>query len=124
MAQEIGETVEEMKKADARDVEKILNRRPTDHYWIVICHKPTKMRLDTGQQVIMRLVKDYNKKPEKLLGTLVLEVKNGEIIKEEIYPLDAPINWNKIDNFLGFEKNPGLIKDSNIAQSYLYTERG
>jgi len=122
--QELGETKQEMIKSDEKDVEDILNRRPTGHYWIVITHKSTKMRLDTGEQVLMRLVKDYDKKPKKLLGTIVLEVKDGEIISHDINPHDVPIDWGSIEKHAGLIENPSFKKDPLSAPSYLYIKKG
>ena len=89
MRQELGETKQAMMDSDWKEVQNILNTRPTGDYWIVIHHKPTKMRMESGQQVLMRLVKAYDKKPSDLLGTIVLEVKDGEIFNTIVHPHDA-----------------------------------
>ena len=121
MVQEIGETVQEMMKADDKDVQDILNRRPSGHYWIVICHKPTKMKMDTGEYVLVRLVKDYDKKPKPLLGTITLEVKNGEIVSHKVNVHDMPIDQIRLAPHLGFEVNPGVqMGRRDIANSYVY----
>jgi len=122
MPQELGETVQEMIKADNDEVENIINRRPTGHYWIVIAHRRTKMHMDTGEQVIMRLVKAYDKKPGKQLGTIVLEIKDGDLISCDVSPHDAPINWGMIEKHAGLIDHPGVKKDPLVAQSYIYNE--
>lgn len=124
MKQELRETVQEMQKADEKDIQDILNRRPTGHYWIVITHKPTKMRLDTGEQVLMRLVKAYDKKPPKLLGTVVLEVKDGEVIDQDVNPHDAPIDWGGIEKHAGLIETPSWKQDPISAPAYVYTRKG
>ncbi len=122
MKQELRETTQEMIRADEGSIEDILNRRPTGHYWIVIAHKITKMRMDTGEQVLMRVVKDYNTKPRKLVGTIVLEIRDGDIIKEDVFPMDAPIDWAKIEPLAGFIENPGVITDRDVAPAYIYNK--
>lgn len=121
MVQELGETVQEMMKADDQAVQDILNCRPKGHYWIVIHHKPTKMKMNTGEYVLIRLVKDYDKKPKPLLGTIILEVKNGEIISHTVNVHDIPINCEALAPHLGFEINPTVQKGRrDIAGSYVY----
>ena len=120
MVQEIGETTQEMMKADEQAVTDILNRRPKGHYWIVIHHKPTKMRLDTGEYVLMRVVKDYDKRPMPLLGTMVLEVKDGDIIHHQINVHDIPIDIERLSPHLGFEVSPYGQHRPDIAGAYLY----
>ena len=121
MVQERGETVEEMMRQDDKDVQDILNRRPDGHYWIVICHKPTKMKMDTGESVLIRHIKDYDKEPKPLLGTIILEVKNGEIISHKINVHDMPIDHAKLAPHLGLETTPGVQeKRGDIAGSYVY----
>lgn len=122
MAQELGETSQEMMKADDREVEKILNRRPTGHYWIVIAHKPSKFSLKTGEKVIMRVVKDYNVKPRPLLGTIILEVKDGQIVNHSINMPDAPIDWYSIERKAGLITDPYVQKRPDIGTAYLYNE--
>src|SRR4030067_628260 len=96
MVQELGETVQEMQKGDEKLIEEILNRRPSGHYWILIHYKPTGKFLKSGEQVIMHVVKDYDKKPKNFLGTIILEVKDGEIVKETINIHDITIDWSLI----------------------------
>jgi len=120
MVQELGETTSEMMKADAQAVEDILNERPTGHYWIVIHHKSTKMRMKTGEQVLMRLVKAYDTEPKPLLGTVTLEVREGEIISHKINLHDAPINWKAIVPNAGFIANPYVQKRSDLKGSYVF----
>ena len=90
MVQELRETTDEMMKADDKAVQDILNRRPKGHYWIVIHHKPSKLRMKSGEQVLMRVVKDYDTKPKPLLGTIILEVKDGDVISHSINLHDMP----------------------------------
>lgn len=122
MVQELGETVQEMMRADDKSVQDILNKRPTGHYWIVIAHKPTKVKMTTGEKVIARLVKAYDKKPKPLLGTVVLEVKDGDIIDHQINMHDQPIDWGAIHNHLGFDQNPYVQKRRDIAGAYVYNQ--
>lgn len=111
-----------MMKADDQAVQDILNRRPSGHYWIVIHHKPTKMKLDSGESVLMRVVKDYNTKPRNNLGTVVLEVKDGEIINHSINLHDAPIDWNRIIDKVGSTDTPYVQQRSDIAGAYVWNE--
>jgi hypothetical protein len=123
MAQELGETVEEMMKADDQDVQDILNRRPKGHYWIVIHHKPAKMKMTTGEYVLIRLVKDYDKKPKPLLGTVILEVKDGEIIDHTINVHDMPIDCERLAPLLGHEITPAVQEGrADIARAYKYNQ--
>lgn len=119
MVQELGETSQEMMKADDQAVQDILNRRPSSDYWIVIHHKRIKKKMDTGEEILMRLVKDYNTKPKPLVGTIILEVKAGEIVNSIISPHDAPIDWAAIGSNIGVETKPSII-ETPIAGSYLY----
>lgn len=122
MGQELGETTDEMMKADDQAVQDILNRRPSGHYWIVIHHKPTKMRLDTGETVVMRLVKDYNTKPNNNLGTVILEVKDGDILSHSINLHDAPIDWGKIIPHVGLTDTPYVQHRTDITGAYVYNK--
>lgn len=122
MVQELGETVQEMQKADEKEIEKILNRRPSGHYWIVIGYKPTHKSLKTGEHMIMRVVKDYDKKPTNLLGTIILEVRDGDIINETINIHDIPINWGLIEPKAGLIEHPYVQRRSDISDSYIYNE--
>ncbi len=123
MAQELRETVQEMMKADDKEVQDILNRRPSGHYWIVIHHRPTKMRMDTGEYVLARIVKDYDKKPKPMLGTVTLEVKNGEIVDHKINVHDMPIDMERLAPFLGSPEGAEVQKGrSDIAGAYVYNQ--
>jgi hypothetical protein len=123
MTQELRETVQEMMRADNKDVEDILNRRPKGHYWIVIHHKPTKLRMTTGEYVLSRVVKDYDKAPKPLLGTIILEVKNGEIIDHKVNVHDMPIDLERLAPYLGSGVDPAVQKGrSDIAGSYAYNK--
>lgn len=122
MVQELGETTEAMIKDDDLAVQEILNRRPTGHYWIVLHHKPSKMVLDTGEKVIMRLVKDYNQKPRNLLGTIILEVKDGQVISHDINLHDAPIDWGAIENKAGLIETPYVQTNKDNARAYVYNQ--
>ena len=120
MVQELGETSQEMMRADDKEVQAILNRRPKGHYWIVIAHKTTKMRMDTGQHVLMRLVKDYDNKPRPLLGTIILEVKDGDIIDHSINLHDMPVDWGLIVPKAGVISRPYVQVRPDIAKAYVY----
>ncbi len=122
MVQELGETAQEMMKADDQLVQDILNRRPTGHYWIVICHKPTKMKMDTGEYVLAHLVKDYDKEPKPMLGTVILEVKNADIVSHKVNVHDIPIDTERLAPHLGFEINPSVQKRPDIAGAYIYNK--
>jgi len=123
MVQQLGETVQEMMKADDQEVQDILNRRPTGHFWIVIHHKHTKLKMDTGEYVLIRLIKDYDKKPQPLLGTIILEVKNGEILSHSVNVHDMPIDCEKLSPYLGFEVNPVIQTGRrDIARAYAYNQ--
>lgn len=121
MVQELGETVEEMMKADDQAVQDILNRRSKGHYWIVIHHRPAKIRMDTGEYVLIRLIKDYNKRPKPLLGTIILEVKNGDIVGHQINVHDIPIDEERLAPHLGLAETPVVQTGrSDIAGAYVY----
>ncbi len=123
MVQELRETVQEMIKADDQEVQDILNRRPHGHFWIVIHHRPTKMKMNTGEYVLVRLVKDYDKKPKPMLGTIILEVKNGEIIDHKINVHDMPIDLERLSPLLGLESAPAVQEGrSDIAGAYVYNQ--
>lgn len=123
MVQELGETVDEMMKADDQEVQDILNRRPQGHYWIVIHHRPSKLKMDTGEYVLIRLVKDYDKRPKPLLGTIILEVKNGDIISHKINVHDIPIDCERLAPFLGLESRPVIQEGRrDIAGAYVYNQ--
>tara|TARA_R110002126_G_C10295189_1_gene486463 strand:+ start:150 stop:524 length:375 start_codon:yes stop_codon:yes gene_type:complete len=121
MVQELGETVQEMMKADDQAVQDILNRRPSGHYWIVIHHRPAKSKMDTGEYVLIRLVKDYDTRPKPLLGTIILEVKNGDIISHKVNVHDMPIDENRLAPLLGLEQHASVHTGRrDIAGAYTY----
>ena len=123
MVQEVGETVQEMMKADDQEVQDILNSRPKGHYWIVIHHRPAKIKMTTGEYVLIRLVKDYDQRPKPLLGTIILEVKDGEIIDHKINVHDIPIDCERLAPHLGFEVNPVVQTGRrDIAGAYVYNQ--
>ena len=121
--QELRETIQEMMKTDEKNIEEILNRRPTGHYWIVIHHKPipyNRVRMKSGEQVLMRVVKDYDKKPSCQLGTVVLEVRDAEIIGHKINLHDAPIDWERLSPHLGQTADPFVQKRPDLKGAYIY----
>lgn len=120
MAQELGETAQQMITDDDKEVQAILNRRPKGHYWIVIAHKPSKLKLKSGEHTIMRVVKDYDKQPKPLLGSIVLEIQDGELINHSINLPDAPIDWESVGRHAGLIENPYVQHRSDIGQAYLY----
>ena len=121
MVQELGETVQEMMKADDQAVQDILNKRPSGHYWIVIHHRPAKVKMDTGEYVLIRLIKDYDKKPKAMLGTIILEVVNGDIINNSINVHDMPIDNNRLAPLLGLETKASIhTSRPDIANAYAY----
>lgn len=120
MSQELGETTSEMMKVDDQAVQDILNERPSGHYWIIIHHKKTNHRLDTGEMVIMRHVKAYDQKPSPQVGMVILEVKDGDIIGHTISPHDAPIDWASVEKHAGLIDNPTVFNDHPISRSYIY----
>ena len=121
MVQELGETTQEMMKADDQAVQDILNKRPSGHYWIVIHHRPAKVKMDTGEYVLIRLVKDYDKRPKAMLGTIILEVKDGEIIDHKINVHDMPIDNERLAPLLGLEQTASVHTNRrDIAGAYAY----
>lgn len=121
MVQELGETRQEMMKTDAADIEKILNRRGKDSYFIVIHHKNTRMTVKgSGEQVLMRLVKDYDKRPQNLLGTIIMEVKDGEIIDTKINLHDIPVDWGLVEAKAGLIDTPYIQHRPDISNNYIY----
>lgn len=123
MAQELGETVEEMIKDDDQAIQDILNERPTGHYWIVIHHKPIHRRLKTGQHVIAKVIKAYDVRPNPLLGTIILEVRNGEVVSHQINLHDIPIDWKTISRIAGQSSEPYVQKRPDLARAYVYEGR-
>jgi len=121
MVQELGETSQEMMKADDQAVQDILNDRPNGHYWIVIHHRPTKLKLKSGEQVLTRVIKPYDTKPRPLLGTIILEVKDGDIIDTQINLHDMPIDWERLAPHLGTSDNPFVQEGRrDISGAYVY----
>jgi len=125
MAQELGETTQAMIESDLKDIEDILNRRPNDTFWIVVHHKPIpkdRLSLTTGEQVIMRVVKDYDTKPSSQLGTIIHTVKNGEIVDTEVNLHDAPIDWATVAHLAGDDATPFVQNRPDLKGSYLYNQ--
>lgn len=120
MAQELGETTDEMMRTDDQEVQNILNDRPRGHYYIVIHHKQTKNYLDTGERIFMRHIKAYDTKPKPQVGMVILEVKDGDIIDHVISPHDAPVDWGSIENKAGLTTNPTVFEKHPISKSYIY----
>jgi hypothetical protein len=120
--QELGETVQEMIKDDDQVVQDILNQNPRGHYWIVIHHKQTKQRLKSGEVIIRKLIKAYSTKPNTLLGTVILEVKDGEVIGHEINLHDAPIDWGSIIPLAGHSENPYVQHRPGLGRAFIYNE--
>lgn len=118
MKQELGETVDAMMQDDFKEIEDIL-RSKRGNYWILVHHKPTHVTLSTGQKVIKKLIKAYDTKPPQLVGTMVLEVRDGSVNRIDVHPHDAPLNWGLIHDKVGFEETP-IIKQSEIANTYFY----
>jgi len=121
MVQELGETSQEMMRADDKEVQAILSRRPTGHYWVVIHHKKINKRMTTGEYVLVRVVKDYDTKPQPLLGTIILEVNNGEVVDCQVNVHDMPIDILRVRPFLGDEIAPAVQKKrGDISRAYVY----
>ena len=121
MVQELGETTQEMMKADDQAVQDILNKRPKGHYWIVIHHRPAKVKMDTGEYVLIRLIKDYDQRPKPMLGTIILEVKDGDIISHKINVHDIPIDEERLAPHLGLIGTPTVQRGRrDIAGAYAY----
>ena len=122
MAQELGETTNEMMKSDDQAVQDILNQRPTGHYWIVIHHKKTNRKMTTGEMVLMRHIKAYDVKPKPQVGMVILEVKDGDIVNHLISPHDAPIDWGAIEKHAGLVTTPTVFERHPISGSYVYNK--
>ena len=121
--QELGETVDEMMKEDMKDIEKILNENPTGNFHIVIHHKPTKHRMQSGEQVLVRLCKKYDMKPKPLLGTIILEVNDGDIIDCQVNLHDIPIDGDRLAPLLGLEATPFIQNNRrDLARAYAYNK--
>ena len=118
MRQELGETVDAMMKDDFLEIEKILNSKK-GNYWILIHHKPTQHRLSSGQKIIKKVIQATDVKPLSLIGTIVLEVKEGSITSFDVHPHDAPLDWAPIVNSAGFETAP-LVQKNEISKEYFY----
>lgn len=121
MVQQIGETTDAMMSADEKIIEQILNANPKGKYWIVIAYKPAKQRLRGGEAVIRRTIKLSKTKPQMLLGTIVLEINNGEITEHFINPHDIPIDWLRVGD-VGLAIQPHVQTRPDIAQAYVYNE--
>jgi hypothetical protein len=119
MKQDLHESTDALIQADAKEIEKILNRKPTGQYWIVIAYKPMKAILTTGETVLRRMVKTYVKKPPPLIGTIVLEVCDGQIMNHQINVHDIPIDWKGIGD-VGSPDKAYVQNRPDIANSYVY----
>lgn len=117
--QELGETVDAVMADDFKKIEAILNEKKGD-YWIVVAYKTTNVRMNTGEGVVWRMIKAYDKKPKPLLGTIVYTVKQGEIVDTQVNPHDAPIDWGAIIPNAGLEANPLVMHRPDIANQYIY----
>lgn len=120
MKQELGETTDAMMTQDDQAVQDILNKRPSGHYYIVIHHKPIKTKMKTGEQVIMRHIKAYDKKPMAQVGMVILEVLDGDVIDYVISPHDMPTDWGKIEKHAGLIDHPTVFEKHPIAGNYIY----
>lgn len=117
--QEVGETSKALFEEDEKAVQEILNSKK-GHYWIVIAYKPLKIRLKSGQYALKRMIKAYDTKPMPLMGTVVLEAKDGNIVGHEINFHDAPIDWKAVHQHSLGHENPLVQEKSQIAQDYIY----
>jgi hypothetical protein len=121
MVQQVGETTDALKEADEKIVQDILNANPTGRYWIVIAYKPAKQRLRTGEVVIRRAIKTSKVRPKNLLGTVILEVKDGEIVEHDINLHDVPIDWKQVGS-CGLITTPYVQTRPDIASAYVYND--
>jgi hypothetical protein len=125
MAQELRETAQAMLESDMKEIENILNRRPNGTFWIVAHHKPIpkdRLQLTSGEQIIMRVVKDYDTKPTPQLGTIVHTVKNGEIVDTEVNLHDTPIDWATVSHLAGDQALPFVQERPDLKGSYVYNQ--
>lgn len=120
MAQELRETSDALKSADEKELEKILNENPKGRFWVVIAHKPIKQRLTSGEIVIKKAIKLYKVKPDPILGTIMLEINDGQIVSHEISPLDAPIDYGRIEKHAGLVDYSNYIINPRASQAYIY----
>jgi hypothetical protein len=119
--QELGETVDAMMADDMKEVESIINDNPKGLIYIVIHHKPTKHRMQSGEQVLVRVCKKYDKKPQPLLGTIILTVKDGDILDTQVNLHDMPIDEARLAPLLGLEETPVVQQGRrDIAGAYAY----
>lgn len=122
MKQELGETVQAMMEDDLKAIQAELNKRPSGNYWILVHHKPIKDRLSTGHYIIRRVIKSYDIKPTKLIGTVVFEVKDGSVVGCDVNLHDAPLNWGLIEPIAGLSAMPLVQEKNPIAKEYFYNE--
>ena len=121
MRQELGETVQAMMDDDLKQIQDVLNKRPSGTYWILMHHKPTKFQLSTGQRIIKKVVRVCDKEPQDLIGTIVFKVQDGQVVDIKSNLHDAPINWSLIEPIAGFSNDP-LVQKKQIAKEYFYNE--
>jgi hypothetical protein len=120
MVQELRETSDALQNSDEKELEKILNANPKGRFWVVIAHKPIKQRLKSGEIVIKKVIKLYKVKPNALLGTIILEINDGQIVSHEISPLDAPIDYGRIEKHAGLVDYSSYIINPRASQAYIY----
>jgi len=68
----------------------------------------------------MRLVKAYDTQPKPLLGTIILEVKEGDIVSHQINLHDAPIDWESVAPHAGLTVNPYVQSRPDLKGSYVF----
>lgn len=122
MKQDLGETVSALMRDDERDIEQILNKNPRGRYWILIHHKPTHEVTTEGQKVIRSVIKKYEARPPPLLGTVIMEVKDGEIVDTDVNFHDAPIDFQTLGDLGAVETNPIVQKRKANTSAYLYNK--
>ncbi len=118
--QQLGETAEAMEAEDQKAIEAILNKRPTGNYWILLHYKSNELFMPSGERILNRAIKVYNTKPPELIGTIVHEVKNGEIVDTDVSLPDAPIDWESVLKHAGLEESMAVETNEKKAQAYLY----
>lgn len=123
MVQQLGETVDAVMEADNKAVEAILNANPSGRYWILIAYKPQSIVSGPrGEHVVKRLVKAYKKKPIDLVGTVRLEVLDGEIVQTDVFMPDRPIDWESIQGYAGLDERPLVQHAPGVGRTYMYDE--
>ena len=77
--------------------------------------------MDTGEYVLVRLIKDYDTKPKALLGTIILEVKDGEVVDTQVNVHDMPIDLERLAPHIGLQEAPVVQTGrKDIANAYVY----